>query len=58
MQVDLKTRKIPLEDLAFNVMVGKAPSDYKKSIPQHIRAAQLLEEHGKREVRAGDIISL
>jgi DNA polymerase I len=53
----LKARKIPLEDLAFNVMVGKAPSDYKKSIPQHIRAAQLLEEYGKREVRAGDIIS-
>ncbi len=53
----LKARKIPLEDLAFNVMVGKAPSDYKKSIPQHIRAAQLLEEHGKREVKAGDIIS-
>lgn len=53
----LKARKIPLEDLAFNVMVGKTPSDYKKSIPQHIRAAMLLEEHGKREVKAGDIIS-
>ncbi len=53
----LKARKIPLQDLAFNVMVGKAPSDYKKSIPQHIRAAQLLEEQGKREVKAGDIIS-
>ncbi|MEM2101016.1 MAG: DNA-directed DNA polymerase I [Candidatus Nitrosocaldus sp.] len=53
----LKSRKIPLEDLAFNVMVGKAPEDYKKTIPQHIRAAQLLQEHGKREVKAGDIIS-
>jgi len=53
----LKSRQIPLEALAFNVMVGKAPSDYKKSMPQHIRAALLLEEYGKREVKAGDIIS-
>ncbi|GBC73502.1 hypothetical protein HRbin04_00905 [archaeon HR04] len=53
----MKSRKIPLEDLAFNVMVGKAPEDYKKTMPQHIRAAQLLQDQGKREVKAGDIIS-
>jgi DNA polymerase I len=51
----LKDKKIPLEELAFNVMVSKAPSEYKKTIPQHIRAAQLLEE--EREIKAGDIIS-
>ena len=51
----LKEKKIPLEELAFNVMVSKAPSEYKKTIPQHIRAAQLLEE--ERDIKAGDIIS-
>ncbi|MEM3084461.1 MAG: DNA-directed DNA polymerase I [Nitrososphaerales archaeon] len=53
----LKARQIPLTELAFNVMVGKSPSEYKKTIPQHIRAAEMLEKSGKREVKAGDIIS-
>ncbi len=51
----LKSKSIVLEELAFNVMISKAPKEYKKTIPQHIRAAQLLEEH--REIKAGDIIS-
>jgi DNA polymerase I len=53
----LKSREIPLTELAFNVMVSKSPREYKKTIPQHIRAAELLEKAGKREVKAGDIIS-
>lgn len=53
----LKAKEIPLTELAFNVMVGKSPSEYRKTIPQHIRAAEMLEKSGKREVRAGDIIS-
>lgn len=53
----LKAKEIPLTELAFNVMVGKSPSEYKKTVPQHIRAAEMLEKSGKREVRAGDIIS-
>ncbi len=53
----IKAREIPLPALAFNVMVGKSPKDYRKTIPQHIRAAQLLEKAGKGEIRAGDIIS-
>lgn len=51
----LREKKISLEELAFHVMVSKAPSEYKKTIPQHIRAAQLLEE--ERTIKAGDIIS-
>ncbi|MEM4238054.1 MAG: DNA polymerase domain-containing protein, partial [Candidatus Nitrosocaldaceae archaeon] len=51
----LKERSIPLEELTFNVMISKAPHEYKKTIPQHIRAAQLLEKH--REIKAGEIIS-
>jgi len=51
----VETKEIALEDLAFNVMISKAPSEYVKTIPQHIRAAKLLES--KREVKKGDIIS-
>ncbi|MDE1830378.1 MAG: DNA mismatch repair protein MutH, partial [Thaumarchaeota archaeon] len=51
----LKARQIPLEELAFNVMISKAPSEYVKTVPQHIRAAKLLES--TREIKKGDIIS-
>lgn len=51
----LKARQIPLDKLAFNVMISKAPSDYVKTVPQHIRAAKLLEQ--TREIKKGDIIS-
>ena len=53
----LKSREIPLIELAFNVMVGKSPDEYKKTIPQHIRAAEMLEKLGRKEVKAGDIKS-
>ena len=53
--VKVKERKIPIPDLAFNVMISKAPSEYEKTIPQHIRAAKLLEQ--QREIKRGDIIS-
>ena len=36
-------------------MISKAPSEYEKTIPQHIRAAKLLEQ--QREIKRGDIIS-
>ena len=48
-------KEIPLQDLAFNVMLSKAPADYVKTIPQHIRAAKQLES--LREIKKGDIIS-
>ena len=51
----LKAKQIPLTELAFNVMISKAPSEYVKTIPQHIRAAKLLEQ--TREIKKGDIIS-
>ncbi len=52
----LRERQIPMDQLAFNVMIGKEISRYKDSIPQHVRAAQLLQKGGA-EIRAGDIIS-
>lgn len=51
----VEEKKIPLEDLAFNVMISKSPSEYVKTVPQHIRAAKLLES--QREIKKGDIIS-
>jgi DNA polymerase I len=51
----IQTKEIPLSDLAFNVMLSKAPSDYVKTIPQHIRAAKQLES--VREIKKGEIIS-
>ena len=52
----LEAREIPLEDLAFHVMLSKAPSEYTKTVPQHIRAAKQLEGDGNT-IKKGDIIS-
>jgi DNA polymerase I len=51
----IEAKEIPLTDLAFNVMISKEPSEYVKTVPQHIRAAKLLET--TREIKKGDIIS-
>jgi DNA polymerase I len=51
----VESKEIPLSDLAFNVMISKEPSEYVKTVPQHIRAAKLLES--VREIKKGDIIS-
>ena len=51
----IQEKKIPLSELAFNVMISKSPSEYVKTIPQHIRAARQLETI--REIKKGDIIS-
>ncbi|MBS7623640.1 DNA-directed DNA polymerase I [Candidatus Bathyarchaeota archaeon] len=52
----LKNKEYSLDDLAFNVMMGKPPKSYTKTTPQHVKAAQLLERNG-REVRTGDLVS-
>ncbi len=52
----LRNRSIPIEELAFNVMIGKPTRGYNENTPQHVKAAQLLERNG-REIKAGDIIS-
>ncbi len=51
----VEEKEIPLSDLAFNVMISKDPSEYVKTVPQHVRAARLLESI--REIKKGDIIS-
>ncbi len=52
----LRNKEISLDELSFNVMIGKAISGYSGTTPQHVRAAQLLHDRG-REIKAGDIIS-
>ncbi|QQG49523.1 MAG: DNA-directed DNA polymerase I [archaeon] len=52
---DLKGKKVAVEDLAFNVMMGKTTEKYNGTTPQHVRAAKLLEDKG-REIKAGEII--
>jgi DNA polymerase I len=51
----VEDKEIPLKDLTFNVMISKSPSEYVKTIPQHIRAAKQLESI--RELKKGDKIS-
>ncbi|MGH1521783.1 MAG: DNA-directed DNA polymerase I [Nitrosopumilus sp.] len=51
----VESKELPVDDLTFNVMLSKAPSEYVKTIPQHIRAAKQLENI--REIKKGDIIS-
>ena len=52
----LKRKEFMLDELAFNVMLSKAPSEYDKVTPQHVKAALMLEPFGRRFTR-GDIIS-
>jgi DNA polymerase I len=70
---NLEVHKIPLEELSFNVTINKSlstygkktgsktvdgnSSDIYKGLPQHIKAAKMLVDANKREVRAGDTIS-
>jgi DNA polymerase I len=51
----IRAKEVPLTELAFNVMASKAPNEYTKTIPQHIRAALQLQTI--REIKRGDIIS-
>jgi len=52
----LKRRELSLEELAFKIMLGKPIEAYKKTTPQHLKAALLLRSIGK-EVDVGDVIS-
>lgn len=70
---NLEARKIPLEELSFNVTINKSLGTYGKKtgsktmdgknvdtftgLPQHIKAAKMLVDANKREIRAGDVIS-
>ena len=44
------------DKLAFHVVLGKDPSYYVKTTPQHVKAALALQKEGY-EIKAGDLIS-
>ena len=44
-----------MNELAFEVVLGKIPKAYDKTTPQHVKAASLLQKRG-REITAGDTI--
>ncbi|NHV05848.1 MAG: DNA-directed DNA polymerase I [Thaumarchaeota archaeon] len=52
----LKKRQVPLEKLAFNIMMSKDIEDYKKTLPQHIKAAIMASKNGHMP-KAGEVIS-
>jgi len=56
MITDIKGKNVPVQDLAFTVMMGKPTGKYNGTTPQHVRAAMQLEEKGK-EIKAGEIIA-
>jgi DNA polymerase, archaea type len=56
MITSLKGKKVPVQKLAFNVMMGKPTEKYNGTTPQHVRAAKLLEEKG-RVIKAGEMIA-
>lgn len=52
----MKRGEYKLEDLAFNVTMGKPAEGYTKTTPQHVKAARQLSKAGY-EIKSGEIIS-
>jgi DNA polymerase I len=47
-----------MNDLAFNVVLGEDLENYRKTTPQHVKAARMLQGNTEEtRVRAGDLIS-
>ena len=53
----LRAKEIPLDQLAFEVMMGKDIEDYKGTAPQHVKAAKQLRDKKIKEVKAGEVVS-
>lgn len=53
----LEARSVPIGELAFSMTMSKAPDEYTKALPQHVRAARMLEVHQSRKMKRGEIIS-
>ena len=49
----LEERRIPVREMAFNMTMSKAPSEYTKNMPQHVRAATMMGG----DIKRGDVIS-
>ncbi|MHA1649744.1 MAG: DNA polymerase domain-containing protein, partial [Candidatus Helarchaeota archaeon] len=52
----LENHEFSVEELAFQMTLSKDVHKYTKSIPQHVRAAKLLESKLQKKIQSGDII--
>jgi DNA polymerase I len=52
----LRNHQYAIEELAFSVMMGRDTGSYKKTTPQHVKAAKQLEGTGI-EVKSGELIA-
>jgi DNA polymerase I len=52
----LRNRQYSVEELAFSVMMGRETGSYRKTTPQHVKAAKQLEGAGV-ETRSGELIA-
>ena len=52
----LSAGDIPVGELAFSMTMNKSVGEYTKSIPQHVRAAKMLESRYGRTLKRGDRI--
>ena len=51
----IESKDVKMKDMAFTIKLSKPPSDYKKTIPQHIKAARQLDNAA--DIKSGDRIS-
>lgn len=54
--VKLRNKEYTLDELAFSMMMSRTPENYRKTTPQHVKAARQLQQAGT-EMKPGDIIS-
>jgi DNA polymerase I len=52
----LKNRLLTLDEIAFQTTLSKPLSEYKKSTPQHVKAALMLQKYGM-QIAAGDMVA-
>ncbi len=52
----LKKKSYTLEDLAFRVVLTRTLDKYKKTTPQHVKAAKQLQNSTDMKIQAGDVI--
>lgn len=52
----LKNKLLTLDEVAFQTTLSKSLSEYKKSTPQHVKAALMLQKYGM-QITAGDVVA-
>jgi DNA polymerase I len=52
----LENHEFTVDELAFQMTLSKDLHKYTKTIPQHVRAARLLESKTDKKIQSGDII--